>query len=104
MPPSSPAPTPAAEPRASRTSNRTATPDATASRSRTSPTGSLTPAAVAAHRDSVEVFSVGDEANEPTKEIAENGNLQPLVELIQSTDAIRGSAVGTGPAGTDTHR
>jgi hypothetical protein len=57
----------------------------------------FTPAAVAAHRGSVEVFSVGDEANEPTKEIAENGNLGPLVDLVEATDAIRGAAVGDGP-------
>jgi hypothetical protein len=57
----------------------------------------FTPPAVAAHRASVEVFSVGEPAAEPVKEIAENGNLQPLADLIASTNAIRGSAVGDGP-------
>jgi len=57
----------------------------------------FTPPAVAAHESSVEVFSVGEPANEPTYEIAENGNLEPLVELIGATDAIRGSAVGNAP-------
>ena len=57
----------------------------------------FTPPAVAAHLPSVEVFSVGEEANEPTKEVAENGNLGPLSDLIESTDAIRGAAVGDAP-------
>lgn len=57
----------------------------------------LTPPAVAVHDPSVEVFAVGDEANEATLEIAENGNLTPLVELIESTDEIRAAAVGDGP-------
>jgi hypothetical protein len=57
----------------------------------------FTPPAVAVHRPSVEVFSVGDDVNEPTEEVAENGNLGPLVDLIQSTNAIRGSAVGGSP-------
>ena len=57
----------------------------------------FTPPAVAAHRASVEVFSVGDEANEPTQELAENGNLGPLADLIEDTNAIRGAAVGSEP-------
>jgi hypothetical protein len=57
----------------------------------------FTPPAVALHQPSVEVFAVGDPANTPTKEIAENGNLDPLVDLIESTEAIRGAAVGDGP-------
>ncbi len=57
----------------------------------------FTPPAVAAHRSSVEVFSVGDAANEPTRQIAENGNLGPLAQLIEDTNAIRGAAVGEEP-------
>jgi hypothetical protein len=57
----------------------------------------FTPPAVAAHRASVEVFSVGEPANEAVQQIAENGNLDPLAELIDSTNAIRGAAVGDGP-------
>jgi len=57
----------------------------------------FTPPAVALHQPSVEVFSVGEPANTPTQEIAENGNLQPLVDLIESTDAIRAAAVGDAP-------
>lgn len=57
----------------------------------------FTPPAVALHRPSAEVFSVGDPANEATREVAENGNLEPLSTLISETSAIRGSAVGEGP-------
>lgn len=57
----------------------------------------FTPPAVALHRPSVEVFSVGDPANEPTRQVAENGNLGPLSALIGDTNAIRGSAVAGEP-------
>jgi hypothetical protein len=57
----------------------------------------FTPPAVAAHKPSAEVFSVGAAANEATTQIAENGNLDPLVELIEGTSAIKDSAVGEGP-------
>lgn len=57
----------------------------------------FTPPAVAAHQPSVEVFSVGNPANTPTQEIAENGNLTPLVELIEATEPISGAAVGSSP-------
>lgn len=57
----------------------------------------FTPPAVAAHRSSVELFSVGDAANEAVQQIAENGNLDPLTELVDSTNAIRGAAVGDAP-------
>ncbi|WP_276258541.1 spondin domain-containing protein [Haloglomus litoreum] len=57
----------------------------------------FTPPAVALHRPAVEVFSVGDPANEPTRQVAENGNLGPLVELIEATDAIRAAGVGDAP-------
>ncbi|MFC7132920.1 MULTISPECIES: spondin domain-containing protein [Salinibaculum] len=57
----------------------------------------FTPPAVALHQPSVEVFSVGEPANEPTQELAENGNLDPLLGLIEQTDAIRAAAVGEGP-------
>jgi len=55
----------------------------------------FTPPAVALHQPSVEVFSVGEPANEPTRELAENGNLDPLLALIQETDAIRRRASPT---------
>lgn len=57
----------------------------------------FTPPAVAAHQPSVEVFSVGDPANEATQQLAENGDLGPLAQLIEETNAIRGAAVGEAP-------
>lgn len=61
------------------------------------PSQPFTPPAVAAHRESVEVFAVGDAANTPVQELAENGNLEPLVDLTENTAAIRGAAVGDTP-------
>ncbi|WP_440989891.1 spondin domain-containing protein [Haloarchaeobius baliensis] len=57
----------------------------------------FTPPLVAAHRPDVEVFAVGDQANEPTRQLAENGNLGPLVDLAGSTNSIRGAAAGASP-------
>jgi hypothetical protein len=57
----------------------------------------FTPPAVAAHRPSVELFSVGEPAARPVRQVAENGTLGPLSELIDDTEAIRGAAVGDGP-------
>jgi hypothetical protein len=57
----------------------------------------FTPPAVALHRFDAEVFSVGDPANEAVKEIAENGNLDPLLALVEETGAIRGAGVFTAP-------
>jgi len=57
----------------------------------------FTPPAVAAHRSDVEVFSVGEPANEAVQQLAENGNLEPLLGLIEETEAIRDAAVGDAP-------
>lgn len=57
----------------------------------------LTPPALAVHTADVEVFAVGDPANEPTKEVAENGNLGPLVALTEESDAITDATVGSAP-------
>lgn len=57
----------------------------------------FTPPAVAAHRADVEVFAVGEPANDPTRELAENGNLDPLLEFAGETDAVRDAAVGQSP-------
>jgi hypothetical protein len=43
----------------------------------------LTPPVVATHRPATEVFHVGEAASFGVKEIAENGNLTPLVEALQ---------------------
>lgn len=55
----------------------------------------FTPPAVALHRPSVELFSVGEPANEAVTQIAENGNLDPLLSLVEETNAIRGAGVFT---------
>jgi hypothetical protein len=55
----------------------------------------FTPPAVALHRPSVELFSVGEPANEAVGQVAENGNLGPLLDLSDSTDAVRGAGVFT---------
>jgi hypothetical protein len=57
----------------------------------------FTPPAVAAHRASVEVFAVGEPANDAIQQLAENGNLEPLSDLIASTNDVRGSAVAETP-------
>lgn len=44
---------------------------------------SLTPPVVATHRPATEIFHVGEAASFGVKEIAENGNLTPLVEALQ---------------------
>jgi len=55
----------------------------------------LTPPAVALHRPSVELFSVGEPANEAVTQVAENGNLDPLLTLVEETGAVRGAGVFT---------
>ena len=55
----------------------------------------FTPPAVALHRPSVELFSVGEPANEAVKEVAENGNLGPLLDLAESSGDVRGAGVFT---------
>ncbi|WP_232701909.1 spondin domain-containing protein [Halobacterium wangiae] len=57
----------------------------------------FTPPVVALHRPDVELFSVGDPAIEPIQEVAENGNLDPLVELAGSTNSVRAAAAGEEP-------
>ncbi|MFC7028026.1 spondin domain-containing protein [Halomicroarcula sp. GCM10025324] len=57
----------------------------------------FTPPAVAAHTADIEVFAVGEPANEPTRQLAENGDLGPLSDLATSADEVRGVAVGDAP-------
>jgi hypothetical protein len=57
----------------------------------------FTPPAAALHRPDVEVFSVGETATEPVQQLAENGDLGPLVELVGETESIRAAAVGDAP-------
>lgn len=57
----------------------------------------FTPPAVALHTADVEVFAVGEPANEPTQELAENGNLAPLLDLLDQTEDVLGAGVGDFP-------
>jgi hypothetical protein len=42
----------------------------------------FTPPVIATHRPSTEMFTVGEPANEGVKEIAENGNLGPMLDAL----------------------
>jgi hypothetical protein len=42
----------------------------------------LTPPAVATHREGTDIFAVGQTASSELKEVAENGNLDPLVKAL----------------------
>lgn len=57
----------------------------------------FTPPAVALHEPTVEVFSVGEAANELVMQLAENGNLDPLLTLVGETPEIRAAGVGDAP-------
>lgn len=57
----------------------------------------FTPPAVALHSADVEVFSVGETANEAVQQLAENGNLDPLVTLVEDTPEIYAAGVGDAP-------
>lgn len=53
----------------------------------------FTPAVVATHRRATAVFSAGSPASFEVKEIAENGNLDPLVELLDGDIHVSDTAV-----------
>jgi hypothetical protein len=57
----------------------------------------FTPPLVALHQPQVEVFSVGDPASDAVRQLAENGNLDPLVSFAEETSEIRAAAVGDAP-------
>lgn len=59
----------------------------------------LTPALVATHKGSDGFFRVGDPASFGLKEIAENGNLTPMVDRISDDDDFFAHAVVTGDTG-----
>jgi hypothetical protein len=56
----------------------------------------FTPPLVATHRRSVELFDVGDPASFGIKEIAENGNLDPLIEALDSNRRVSDVRVAAG--------
>ena len=57
----------------------------------------FTPPVVVAHSDQIDILEVGQAASEEVRQIAENGNNDPLVALLAGSDAVFSSAVGGGP-------
>ena len=57
----------------------------------------FTPPVVAAHTDQMDVFELGEAASEGLQQIAENGNNDPLVAVLDGSDAVVDYAVGDGP-------
>jgi len=57
----------------------------------------LTPPVVALHRKQVDVFTPGDAASLEVKEIAENGNTQPLVDLLSAQAGVADVFAGEAP-------
>ena len=49
----------------------------------------LTPPTLTTHLRKVSLFTVGDPASEEIKEIAENGNLGPMIEALESNEGVR---------------
>lgn len=57
----------------------------------------FTPPVVVAHTDQMDVFEVGQAVSTEVAQIAENGNNDPLVTLISSSDAVMDFATGDTP-------
>ena len=57
----------------------------------------FTPPVAAIHRQSIGLFEVGEPASFEVKEIAENGNIMPLVELASTNKQVIDAAVTPGP-------
>jgi hypothetical protein len=57
----------------------------------------LTPPVVAAHRAATSMFTVGQPASFALKEIAENGNLAPMIAQVGSDKHVADSAAATAP-------
>jgi hypothetical protein len=57
----------------------------------------LTPPLVATHRAATGVFAVGQPASFGLKEIAENGNLAPMIARLESDPHVADSAAGGAP-------
>ena len=61
----------------------------------------FTPPVAAVHRQSIGLFDVGEPASFEVKEIAENGNLAPLIELASTNRQVIAAAVTPGPGAPD---
>ena len=57
----------------------------------------FTPPAVATHRGSVDVFEVGDPASLEVQEVAENGNLDPLLASLGDAQGVSDVQAAPGP-------
>src|SRR5918999_6558598 len=57
----------------------------------------LTPPVVATHRAATGMFTVGQPASFALKEIAENGNLAPMIAQVESDKHVADSAAATAP-------
>lgn len=57
----------------------------------------LTPPAFAAHTAKANIFDVGAKASPEIQEVAENGNLGPLVAALADMKGVKASGVGAGP-------
>ncbi len=57
----------------------------------------FTPPLVVAHSDQIDLFKLGLAATAELKELAENGNNDPLVALFGGSDAVFDMETGTGP-------
>jgi hypothetical protein len=59
----------------------------------------LTPAVFAAHNQRADLFDLGRPASPELQELAENGNLTPLVEALPGIRGVRTSGIGAGEEG-----
>lgn len=59
----------------------------------------LTPPLAATHRRSVDVFEVGTVASFELKELAENGNLAPMLDALQASRHVADTVVAPSPTG-----
>jgi hypothetical protein len=57
----------------------------------------LTPPLLAVHTSGADLFEVGQAASDELKEIAENGNLDPMIALLNSSDAVTMVVTGDAP-------
>lgn len=59
----------------------------------------FTPPVVATHKGGVRLFEVGEAASFELKEIAENGNLTPMLDALAANNKVFATAVGVTPVG-----
>ncbi len=57
----------------------------------------FTPALLAVHSAAADLFEVGEPASAELQQIAENGNLPPMIELLEGSAAVSAVVVGSGP-------